>query len=220
MRCPRELATRILGNLSAAKRRELLSDEAFLIVDEGTAIVNLKTDVEAERVIQLLNGKQIGGRVMLAKQDKFAQKTVDSNPQVNLSEAQQRVCQLDGSSSEESSSSAECHILAVETGVFDDSHWAHTSLDERLSSQQCQERIGPDIVALCQISKGVESVEAKSFESNIENFESKSFESNIENIEGKGFESSIENVEKAYHDIEVENIESCRSRLREGPKLR
>ncbi|EER19801.1 hypothetical protein Pmar_PMAR027174 [Perkinsus marinus ATCC 50983] len=175
---------------------------------KGTAIVKLKTDVEAERVIQLLNGKQIGGRVVSAKQDKFAQKTVDSNPQVNLSEAQQRVCQLDGSSAEESSSSAKCHILAVETGVFDDSHWAKTSLEERLSSQQCQKRIVPDIVALCQTSKGVESVEAKSFESN------------IENIESKSFESSIENVEKAYDDIEVENIESCRFRLREGPKLR
>ncbi|EER16375.1 hypothetical protein Pmar_PMAR000278, partial [Perkinsus marinus ATCC 50983] len=157
----------LIGELSNGD----LSVYVTMLPRKGTAIVKLKTDVEAERVIQLLNGKQIGGRVVLAKHDKFAQKTVDSNPQVNLSEAQQRVCQLDDSSSEESSSSAECHILAVETGVLDDSHWANTSLEERLSSQQCQERIVPDIVALCQTSKGVESAEAKSFESNIENFE-------------------------------------------------
>ncbi|KAF4716169.1 hypothetical protein FOZ62_015220, partial [Perkinsus olseni] len=47
-----------------------LSVYVTMLPRKGTAIVKVKTDAEAERAIQLLNGKRIGGRVLLAKHDK------------------------------------------------------------------------------------------------------------------------------------------------------
>ncbi|EER02681.1 conserved hypothetical protein [Perkinsus marinus ATCC 50983] len=62
MRCPRELATRILGNLSAAKRRELLSDEAFLIVDEVGIVHDTILDGLSQALKTLRKGKLHGDR--------------------------------------------------------------------------------------------------------------------------------------------------------------
>ncbi|KAF4754703.1 hypothetical protein FOZ62_019191, partial [Perkinsus olseni] len=183
-------------------------------------------------IVKLLNGKQIGGRVLLAKHDKFAQKSfgAPTYSQANVSEVQKEDRQEGESSSEDSCSSAECHALSVENGVFDESLWAGTPVGERLSSQQHQGRVALRSREQCRDCENIDKV--KSFESTIDIDKVKSFESTIDIDKVKSFESTIDidkvrsfestvDIDKAKSfesTIEIDQVKSFKSAFQEdGP---
>ncbi|KAF4651565.1 hypothetical protein FOL47_000315 [Perkinsus chesapeaki] len=82
MRYPRELAARILESLSAAKRRDLLSGEAFLIVDEvgivhDTILDGLSQALKTLRKEELHGDRPFGGIVTVLLGDPCQLRTIN-----------------------------------------------------------------------------------------------------------------------------------------------
>ncbi|KAF4649194.1 hypothetical protein FOZ61_001645, partial [Perkinsus olseni] len=148
-------------------------------------------------------------------------------------------CREGGSSSEDSCSSAECHALSVENGVFDESLWAGTpgrdyrvnikdgllyARDSNVETENIDKVKSFESIIDIDKAKSFESTididKVKSFESTIDIDKVKSFESTIDIDKVKGFESTIDidKVKSLESTIEIDQVKSFKSAFQEdGP---